>query len=167
MVSCAAEDLPLDELARLLKVCESTFKEAEAEPRCERCEWGITEEVRQKGFSVRDPDPTRAILRSVKPLPCGAATSWPRGVCKMRCVRSEPASPCRGIRPTRLAATLRHFGMFISSLCWRRWTNSFEPPTRRACTGRSPTCRGRLFDYANMMQGERVGVYGGFLARPR
>jgi hypothetical protein len=50
------KDLPQVEVGKFLKACESTFKEVNAGARSERCEWGMTEEIRKKGLNRSFPD---------------------------------------------------------------------------------------------------------------
>jgi hypothetical protein len=48
------KDLPLDEIAGLLKRCEPALREVEAGARCEQCEWGQTDDLRRTGRSARE-----------------------------------------------------------------------------------------------------------------
>ncbi len=50
------KDLPRKEVGEFLKQCESTFQEVDAGARSEDCNWGLTEELRQKGINTNLAD---------------------------------------------------------------------------------------------------------------
>jgi hypothetical protein len=55
-LSMPLKDFPREEIGKFLKRCETTFQEVEAGARSENCNWGLTEELRNKGIAVLLPD---------------------------------------------------------------------------------------------------------------
>ena len=51
-----AQLVPREDMGKFLKQCDTAFQEMEAGARSEQCDWGLTEEIRKKGFSTLLPD---------------------------------------------------------------------------------------------------------------
>src|SRR5262249_2513275 len=50
------KDFPCDEVREFLKALDTTFAELDAAARCESCDWGLTERIREKGYATLLPD---------------------------------------------------------------------------------------------------------------
>jgi hypothetical protein len=50
------KDFPCDEVREFLKSLDTTFAELDAAARCESCDWGLTERIREKGINTLLPD---------------------------------------------------------------------------------------------------------------
>ncbi len=74
------KDLPLDDMARFLKRCESTFREVDAGARCEQCDWGLTAELRKKGVRGLGADLRGDAVRSADSSPCVPLRVGPRAI---------------------------------------------------------------------------------------
>jgi hypothetical protein len=155
------KDLRLDELARLLKQCESAFREAEAGARCEQCEWGMTKELRQKGFSVREPD-VQALLEidQALALRCRYELAQGRTQDAIRTLRTGFAMS-RHVADTP-AFFIATYGMFIGGTMLQELDEVVQQPDAPSFYWPLTDLPRPLFDLRKMMQGERVAMYGAF-----
>ncbi len=155
------KDLPLDEMARLLKQCESTFREVDAGGRRERCDWGLTEELRQKGFGASQAD-LRAIrsIGRLLALRCRYELAQGRTQDAIRTLRIGFALARHvGDAPGLLGAI---YGMEISSRMLDRLEEVIQQPDAPSLYWPLTDLPRPLFDMRKQMQGQRVEAYGSF-----
>ena len=155
------KDLPLDDMARFLKRCESTLREVDAGARCEQCEWDLTAELRQKGVGALGADllAIRSIGRLLA-LRCRYELAQGHTQDAMRTLRSGFAL-ARHVAdaPWLLFAV---YGMKISSLMLDALEEFIEAADAPSLYWPLTDLPRPLFDMRKQMQGERVGVYGTF-----
>jgi hypothetical protein len=155
------KDLPRKEVGDFLKQCESTFKEVDAAARCEQCDWGLTEKVRQRGFSTLLPDiqEMRAMaalltLRVRYELAEGrmdrAVYALQTGFAMCRHVADEPCIICALV------------GMAVDALMLERLEEVIQQPEAPSFYWALTDLPRPMFDMRKPMQGERLMAYGSF-----
>ena len=118
------KDLPCEEMATYFKPFESTFRELEAGARSEQCDWGLTEKVRQRGFTVLLPDvqPMREMINVLalrirfqlaEGKPDEAARTLQTGFAMARDVADAPALICSLVGMALSAILLDRLEEFI------------------------------------------------------
>ena len=155
------KDLPLDEMARFLKRCESTFQEVDAGARCEQCDWGLTAELRKKGVGALGAD-LRAIrsIGRLLALRCRYELAQGRTQDAMQTLRSGFALARHLADAPWLLFAI--YGMEISSLMLDALEEFIEAADAPSLYWPLTDLPRPLFDMRKQMQGERVGVYGTF-----
>ncbi len=155
------KDFPREEVAQFLKQCDTTFQEVDAGARSEDCDWGLTEELRKKGFATLLPDiqKMRAIAallqlriryeiaegrldRAIRALQTGFAMS--------RHVADSPS----------LIGAL--VGVAISMIVEKRLEEFIQQPGAPDLYWPLTDLPRPFIDLRKPMQGERVAAYGSF-----
>jgi hypothetical protein len=155
------KDLPLDDMARFLKRCESTLREVDAGARCEQCDWGLTAELRQKGIGALGADllAIRSIGRLLA-LRCRYELAQGRTQDAMQTLRSGFAL-ARHVAdaPWLLFA---FYGMEISSRMLDVLEEFIQAADAPSLYWPLTDLPRPLFDMRKQLQGEREAVYGTF-----
>ncbi len=154
-------DFPDAEVRMFLKKCETTFPEVEAGARSEKCDWGLTKELREKGPTELSLDvwgmhaivkflAMRARFEMAKGRQDKAARTLQIGFAVARHLAENPtllstpdAIDCASLMITQLEEFIQQPG--APNLYWSL-TDLPRP----------------FIDMRKAMQGERVGVYGTF-----
>jgi hypothetical protein len=158
------KDLPQVEVGKFLKACESTFKEVNAGARSERCEWGMTEEIRKKGLKgLNSSFPDLMGLRKIAAL-------------LTLQVRYDLAQGRTGQAARTLQigfAMARHiggsntilpalYGVVIGNLMLERLEELIQQPDSPSFYWPLTDLPRPFIDMRRPLQGERVMIYGNF-----
>ena len=157
------KDFPREEVAKFLKQCDTTFQEVDAGARSEDCDWGLTEELRKKGFATLLPDvqQMRAIaallqLRIRYEIAEGrldrAARSLQTGFAMSRHIADSP---------TVIGALV---GIAIAMIVEKRLEEFIQQPDAPNLYWPLTDLPQPFIDLRKPMQGERVGLRHAFRA---
>jgi hypothetical protein len=159
------KDLLPDKIAPFLKRCESTLREVETGARCERCEWEMTPELRQKGIGALGPDVLafRAIGKLLD-LRCRYELAQGRVQDAIRTLRiSFTLARHVGDAPSLNNAA---YGMEIGARMLDRLEEVIQQPDAPSFYWPLTDLPRPLFDLRKQMEGERVALYGTFPGAP-
>ena len=155
------KDFPREDVAKFLKPCESTFKEVEAGARCEDCDWGLTEKLRQFGFNTLLPDVQE--MRSI------AALLNLRARCELAEGRTDKAAHTLQVglavarhiadSPTLISTLV---GMAVANIMLERLEEVLQQPDAPSLYWPLTDLPRPFIDMRKPMEGERVSVYGSF-----
>ena len=163
-MALSLKDLPQEEAGKLLKSCESTFKEMDAGARSEWCEWGMTDEIRKKG--LKGLDSTFHDFMGLRKIAALLTLK----------VRYELAQGRTGQAARTLQtgfAMARHigdsstiltalFGVAISNLMLERVEEFIQQPDAPSFFWPWTDLPRPFIDFRRPLQGERVMIYGLF-----
>jgi hypothetical protein len=155
------KDLPRKEMGEFLKQCETTFQEVDAGARSEQCDWGLTEELRKKGYATLLPDvqemraiaallPVRIRFELAEGRLDKAVRAMQTGFAMARHVADAP---------TLISALV---GLAISAIMIERLEEVLQQPEAPDFYWALTDLPRPFIDLRKPMQGERVGVYGSF-----
>ena len=155
------QDFPRDEVDGFLARCETTLREADAAARSERCDWGLTEELRKSGFAQVLSE--MQVVRAVAML---FALRVRREAAEGRADRAVRALQS-GLAMARHAGKSPMFipalvGMAISAIMLGRLEELIQQPGAPNFYWPLTDLPRPFFDLRRPMQGERVWAYGCF-----
>ncbi len=155
------QDFPRDEVDGFLARCETTLREADAAARSERCDWGLTEELRKNGFAQ-----VLSEMQAVRAVAMLFALRVRREAAEGRADRAVRALQ-NGLAMARHAGESPMFipalvGMAIAAIMLGRLEELIQQPGALNLYWPLTDLPRPFFDLRRPMQGERVWAYGCF-----